>query len=766
MNRELEFHAGRLPAHADPDQEADRLPINYYDLARRYRWWLAAGLIAGLLLGHAIYLKLGPEYEAGAQILVARKSAIPVKDEQRALTSWGERTEHIALIMSPMIASRAMELGQLDRLPTFLPGEDHVEDLIKRLKVKRSAGQDRSIINVLNVSYSSKKEKDAQKVVDAVIAAYAEYLERSRREQSAEVLALTQKAHDEILAKLRQKEQEYLDFRDAAPLQWRSPVGATPDGQATTTNVHQERVLKIEEQRQLSLLRQAELRSRTQAIKQAVQAGESRDALEVLIRRFMTADGPSAADVQRQQEITAFENKLLPLLLEEQRLTRDYGKDHPEVQSVRKSIETTIQFYREHGLHLPGDLDEKGEPVRRPTPDFIVLYQESLKQQLAELAIRDRELEELFEEELINAKKLAKFQAQDQSMNSEIGQYRAQWENLIGQVNQVGIEKDSSGYTMKQLAPVKSMVSMKRRLKFYSAGSLFCLGIVSVWVFVREWRDTTLKTAKDLQQCVRRPVLGGIRDFHMTPDQWGPLSGHPHPALRYLHAPTSTEAEHIRSIRSALSVTVEDRKAKVIQFSSPEPGDGKTTLLANLAVAEAQSGKRVLLLDADLRRPCVHALFRVAQGRGLSEALNGLVSAREAARPSGVEGLTLLTAGTPPSNPAEVLSSPRWQRLLNELRPDYDLIFVDSPPFLAVSDPCEIARFVDGLLLVVRLGKNRRPAVIRTRDLIAGHNLPLLGVLANSLSPEDSTGYGTYKEYLSPAQENRTGTRTPEYAGV
>ena len=461
---------------------------------------------------------------------------------------------------------------------------------------------------------------------------------------------------------------------------------------------------------------------------------------------------PNAGDQHRLQEIAAFENKLLPLLLEEKRLTQDYGQDHPEVKTVRKSIDTTVDFYRQHGIRLPDAKDENGKPLRGPAPDFIVVYQDSLKQQLAELKIRNEELTGSFENELVEAKKMAGFQAQDQAMNAEITQIRELWEQLTTQVNQVDIEKDSNGYLLKQLAPVRSQISLKRMLKFLGAGGVVGLGIIAVWVFHREWRDTTLKSSKDLQFCLRQPILGGIREFVAPADQAGPQSGRPHPALRYWHAPNSLEAEHIRSLRAALAVAAEGRQAKVIQVSSPEPGDGKTTLIANLAVAEAQAGKRVLLVDADLRRPCLHKLFRIPQGPGLSEALMGSITVPAALRSSPVDGLTLLTAGALPVNPAEILSSPRWQKTVNALRPEFDLIFVDSPPLLAVSDPCEIARQADGLLLVIRLGKNCRPAAIRTRDLIHSHNLPLLGVVANGLTAEDSTSYSDYHDVV-PSSE-------------
>lgn len=112
MKPELEFHPDHLPGHADPNAEADRLPINFAELIRQYRWWLACGLLVGLGIGQLLYMKLGPEYEASAQILVARKNAVPMKEDQRTMGNFGDRTEHLALILSPMIAGKAVEIAR------------------------------------------------------------------------------------------------------------------------------------------------------------------------------------------------------------------------------------------------------------------------------------------------------------------------------------------------------------------------------------------------------------------------------------------------------------------------------------------------------------------------------------------------------------------------------------------------------------------------------------------------------------------------------
>jgi polysaccharide biosynthesis transport protein len=754
--RDLEFHANRLPGHAQADEESALKPLNFLSLAQRYRWWLVVGAAAGLLLGLGGYQYAGPAYDATTQVLVSRKNTVPVREEQRMLSDWGERSEHIALILSPMIVGRAVEIGRLDELPTLQDSDDVVDDILSDLKVKRSSGQDRSYMNVLTITYTSPEAADARAVVEAVIAAYEKYLEETRSEKSSEVLEQARKSHDDVLVKLKAKEQEYHLFRETAPLHWKAPVGSnSADGQ-TTTNVHQERVLAAEEQRRLNLLRQAELQSRIQSIAAAVDRQEPRDVLEVLIRRYLQQDGSSGED-QRQYDISLFENRILPLMLEEKRLLRDYGPDHPEVKLVRESMATALEFYRRQGIRLPEERVAAGEITFAPQ-DFVALYLSSLRQELAERQVRDVELDKIVQHEAAEARGVARFQAQDETLNGELSRLRQLWGQLDTQVNQVGIEKDGSGYSLRQLFPVKEELSLKRLLKFVGAGGMFGLALVGALCVFRELRDTRLNTLAELRPMLEHPLLGTVAQFAALPVR-GPELARVHPALRYLHAPHSLEAESYRTLRSALNVVCDGRDVRVVQVSSPEPGDGKTTTVANLALAAAQSGKRVLLIDADLRRPMLHTLFSLPNDIGLTDVLSGEIELLNAVRPTLVESLSVLPAGRSPSNPSELLSSPQLARTFAAARREYDLVFVDAPPLLAVSDPCIIGRQTDGLLLVLRLGKTSLQAVRQTRDLVRTHALNVLGAVANGLAGDDASAYADRGAYYQQATE--TAEREP-----
>jgi capsular exopolysaccharide synthesis family protein len=223
------------------------------------------------------------------------------------------------------------------------------------------------------------------------------------------------------------------------------------------------------------------------------------------------------------------------------------------------------------------------------------------------------------------------------------------------------------------------------------------------------------------------------------------------PILCTYYQSKSVGAEAYRGVRTALYFSARGAGCKVIQITSPDPGDGKTTLAANLAVSIAQSGKKTLLIDADFRKPKQHKVFGISPKIGLATALMDEASVLDAAQPSGIPNLMVLPCGPVPPDPSELLTSPRFKELLDSLHGQYDFVLIDTPPLLAVTDPCAVAARVDGVLLVIRLSKSGRPHAERAKEILATLGATVLGVVVNGTSRETSSGgygYGySYKDY-------------------
>ena len=731
--------------------------FDYVQIALRHKWLLLIGLLAGFGLGNLAFVKLGPEYNAVAKILVSKPTEVSTKDA--IVTAFQERTEHVAIIKSPMLVGKAIEKGQLAKLPSLRSSTEPIEDILDCLEVKRTAGQDQSYLNVFEITYRNKNRDDARAAVNAIILAYKDYLKDSQEEADDKLATLMEKMDSYLSQQIAQKQQQLLEFRKDAPLQWRSVPGDKRQP-GDVTNVHQERVLEIERDRRLNLLKRAEINGKIKALQNAIDEGRPHEELENLVRLLMataqpgqaagaavTAAGTPVGMTQAEQA----SNQLLPLLLEEQRLLRDFADDHPDVQNVRKSIAKVKEFYDARGVSLP-ELSSRNATVQKI--DLVSSYMRFLRQQLAELDLKDEELTRLYDAETKLAKGIVKFQVEDQALSEELERLKTTWNEYVKKFSEHDLIHDK-GYTLKLLAPVREEWSLKRYLKIVGAATLLLLSVCVGIVFQREWRDTTVKSTDDVRTLMHgAAMLGSVPRFQFDPqavDPAIPLQ----PALCYFHRPGSAEAEAYRSVRTALLNGL-DNNQKVIQISSPEPGDGKSTFISNLAIALAQSGKKVLLLDADLRRPTLHRLFRARQEIGTTEFLTGEIQFVNAVQESSVKNLWLLTAGTSPPNPAETLSSERLERLFAEARTEFDFVLIDSPPLLVVSDPCISVSHTDGLLLVVRTNKNTRVVLRQTRDLIRQHGINLLGVVANAVDPDASGGYGSgyskgYSDYLQPS---------------
>ncbi len=248
-----------------------------------------------------------------------------------------------------------------------------------------------------------------------------------------------------------------------------------------------------------------------------------------------------------------------------------------------------------------------------------------------------------------------------------------------------------------------------------------------------------------------RPFPAGAQD--VPPRTWtppvapppAPVSAALDPRLVAAIQPASLAAEQYRSLRTRIKRAENGRAVRTIVVTSPAKGDGKSLTAANLALTMAQEfQQRVLLIDADLRRPAVHRLFGVSQGPGLSDVLMGAAELDHALLAIPDQHLTLLPAGTPPSHPAELLGSATMRRVLDTLRTRFDRILIDMPPVAPLADLHIVAPMADGLLMIVRAGVTPKPAIERA---LAGLDVTkVLGLVLNESGAQDSDKY-SYEGY-------------------
>lgn len=190
-------------------------------------------------------------------------------------------------------------------------------------------------------------------------------------------------------------------------------------------------------------------------------------------------------------------------------------------------------------------------------------------------------------------------------------------------------------------------------------------------------------------------------------------------------------SEQYRTIRTNIEFASIDQNIKKIVVTSASPSEGKSTTVANLAVVFAQQGKNVLLIDGDLRKPTIHYTFQLDNTVGLTNVLTGKAKLEEAVKHSQVENLDILTSGPIPPNPAEMVGSEAMKRLLEDAAVQYDMIFIDSPPVLAVTDSQLLSNIADGIILVIRSGQTEYEMAIKASELLKNTKAKLLGTILN-----------------------------------
>lgn len=274
--------------------------------------------------------------------------------------------------------------------------------------------------------------------------------------------------------------------------------------------------------------------------------------------------------------------------------------------------------------------------------------------------------------------------------------------------------------------------------------------------FAREQMDNTVHTREDLQRVMDGiPVLGHIPRIREAISANGRNGKRRQPATNPLDQsqlvagrdPRNPVSEAFRTLRTNITFVNPERTPKTMVFTSPTPGDGKSTSSSNLAVTLAQQGQRCLLIDADMRKGVLHEVFNTAREPGLSNVLLGRAELAEAVHriDLGESGsISFMSTGTLPPNPAELLGSPRMRELLERLEADYEAVILDAPPLNVVTDAALLGTNSDGVVVVARAGVTERAGVVYAIEQLRAVRAPVLGSVLNDVDARKDRYYGSY----------------------
>lgn len=289
-------------------------------------------------------------------------------------------------------------------------------------------------------------------------------------------------------------------------------------------------------------------------------------------------------------------------------------------------------------------------------------------------------------------------------------------------------------------ARIPNFPSKPNRTMIILVGFVLGIGLSVGFVFIKNYFDDTVKTPDDIEQ-------KNINVLAWVPNIEG-LASNGHNEFQFIvgKQPDSMPSEAFRALRTRIQFsTVKRESLKTILVTSSAPQEGKTTISTNLAGSFAQSNKKTLLIDCDLRKPAVHKIFNSPRTPGMIDYLTGNAELNEIIKESDLGNLDYITAGTIPPNPAEMLDSKEMKDFLSNMRTQYDLVIIDSPPIIAVADSEILSNMVDGTVLVVSADTTDIDLMKRSVDLIRREDTHFLGSVLNNFSYK--SGYGSYYKY-------------------
>src|SRR5512135_1561560 len=734
------------PLPARDSRELDLLGEIKQTIGVLRRGWRLIGISTLICLTIAIiYLARTKRiYQAEVRLLVLQQGGRPLNVANTDPNRLMEGTEdyiptHILIVGSPQVVKRAIDKVGLDNLPSLLAakkrGLDPVVEAITHLKVTRP---DR-LAKVLRVEYRAGDRDEVARTAEAITDSYEQFLEETVQKNSSTAIALISKARDDSSRELGELEAKYLELRRKTPalITGEERRSFLADRLASWDRAANEAMVKaVQLKAQLGLGRQL-TREGTElwAVAHALsQLGGDTSGLMAGLASGASQSG--AADVVRQ------------LAQEQQQLAERFGPQYSKVRELQAQIDRIRGRARGARSRLEGD----------EARDLVRAIEQSLD---SVRAMRD-ELGKQFGQDQEKAKQLEEDLLAEEYLRNKLERQRALFNTVSDQLKQAQFVSAYSSITSQVIEPAKTP-----RTPVWPKVSLTLALALGVAV-VLDRLDQRVRSLDELRRLTGLAVLGQVA---LLPGRRAGAMG-PLGLISYAK-PHSYWAETYRAIRTNIEFfRRRNQQLQVLLVTSPYPGDGKTTAASNLAISFALAGRRVLLIDADLRSPSLDKVHGLRREPGLSHLLKDRLPLHEVVQRSQIENLEVITVGPEVRNPDELLSSPRLKELLGEVRQAYDVILLDSSPLLAVVDPAIVGAVVDGVILVARPGTLRRRDIEHVLDLLRIGGASILGMLVNGISREDRNYSYDYVSYGRLAERRSgdvigplgAGDRPPEIA--
>jgi polysaccharide biosynthesis transport protein len=687
----------------------------YLRILRRH--WLVASLVFGAVLGASIVLVAlkKPVYRASGQLRY--ESA----DQTSALMGAGGLAQvaggdaslrtletEVRTILSEPVLSETLETLKRRFPGDFQAGEAKtIEALKKRLKIKNTTNT-----SLIEVAFDGTNPQLATHIVNTLMSAYLDNNLQASRAKSIAIRKFIVSQLPEV------RKNVYL--RDMALRQFKERYGLTNLEVATQGNAEN-----------LSRLAQEIDATQAQLTDVSSQIDNIQKKLGVGVNTALTASSVSQS--------TAVQGALADLQTLERQLGQaqaQYEPNHPAVLNLQDKVLEARQLLQnkvaQPSPSQPGKINRS--EVGATQQDLMNTL---IKAEVTQKSLSDRllTLSQQRSTYTLQSKYLPGFEQRLRELERELQVAESTYQALLKSLQEAQVTENQTigNARIIELAQVPKSPIAPNKQTAISAGGLAGILLALALVYLLEILDTRIRRVSEVREIFDYTLLGTIPKFP-PPTEGIALEFE---RLPVLGDPNSMLSESYRMIQANLKFLSSDQPVKVITLSSSIPQEGKSTTSANLALAIAQLGQRVLLVDCDLRRPTQHQIWQLPNAIGLSNLLVGEISNGIGIQHSVVQGLDVITAGVLPPNPLGLVDSQHMINLVNEWKTEYDFILIDSPPISVAADAAVLSKISDGIVMVVRPDVLDKSSAVMTRDNLSQAGVNILGLIINGVNPEN-----------------------------
>lgn len=761
-----ETHYGQMTSQVS---EGSGFPsLDFYGAIYRRKFIVILLSLVGAGIGYLFFSSAIPVYASSLRLMIWVQSP-PTIVNGEVISQSVSISKQQNLIASQMVLGNAAKNGGMDQFKSF-QGSPHIptalRSMLKIVPIDKNA-------DALELTMTGTVAEDLPPILEHIVAAYIGIIEEDTVASGKESVALIERLQQKLEEDQKQDYTKYYKILKQLNLSSENESGKWVNPNlADITRLKQERddlVKKTEDSDQkIRTLRSAFAPENNDANPmKRLMIIEAKKVLGLPDERL--ADGLEYLSVDErstysrlQSRLGMLEEKIFTYDIELEDLLPKFGPNHQAVasiQSLRRSYDskrnTTASEISDllKGNAVSRKDTKEGEGVtqdaRKREKELILLYGAKLATEQANDTKQFTKIAEQLGKLEESSKLISADMAEVNMLKLQINERRDSVAKILDKLSAINVL--SNNYTTTKVRVIDS-ASMARKISpkllTYLAFGSIAAGLLGIGLAILiDQSDLSYRTPIDIQQSLAVPVICKIPKIRNKQKAPGVEYS---PTLVSTLNPQSPAAETFRALRTSILFAANQCSGKVFLFTSPAPGDGKSTTSSNLAISLAQAKKKVVLVDADFRRPRVHQNFGVRIEPGCVEVLSGAISLDEALRPCEFQSnLTLLTSGGRPKDAGELIASSEFSSLIDDLRQRFDLVIIDSPPILPVADSTSLSSVVDGVFLVLRIRKGVMIAARKAKERLDMVQANVMGVVVNGM--DENLFYNEYGTYYRGA---------------